>query len=301
MVVGESPLKDVYRGLVWGPWRWGLERMPPGWEFRANRRIGVVAGALPGGTRRRVEANLRRAFPERTDAGAVARGAFGAHFCNQYASFCFARITAENADRYLVFEGLEHIEAARRAGEGIVLLHPHMGPAQLPLCVLGAMGYPVHQVGGGAAEIEKSRVGQWATALRHRLEARIPAKLHDGNGYIRSLVRVLRAGEIVFTACDGTGGGREIGRRAERTVLGQRMRIPVGGPWLAWHGKARLHPLHTIRDGARHRTIIGPAMRVGADLEDGADQSARFLERVLSEHPEEWLFWDAFEPGGLLA
>jgi KDO2-lipid IV(A) lauroyltransferase len=301
MVVGESPFKDVYRGIVWGPWRWALERSPPGWEFRANRAAGTLAGSLPSGTRQRVVKNLRRAFPHRDDLDDVARRAFGAHFCNQYASFSFSRVTPATVDRYLRFTGLEHLDAARAAGEGVVLMHPHMGPAQLPLCALGAMGHPVHQIGGGEPEGEKSRVGRWATDLRHELEGRLPAKLHDGNAYLRGLVRALRAGEIVFTACDGTGGGKEIGRRVERTVLGQRMRIPVGGPWLAWQGRARLHPLHTVRDGARHHAIIGPRIPVDGDLDGAADATAGFLEAVLTAHPEEWLFWDAFQPGGLLA
>lgn len=300
MVVGESPLKDAYRRVVWGPWRWALERGPLGWEYRANRRLGLVAGRFSGGTRARVEENLRRAFPDR-DVSSLARRTFAAHFANQYASFAFPRVTAETWPRYLRFEGLHHLEAARAAGEGVVLMHPHMGPAQLPPCVLGAMGFSVHQVGGGEPEVEKSETGRWATELRHRLEARMPVQLHDGGGYLRGLVRALRAGEIVCTACDGTGGGKELGRRLVRPVLGQPMNVPVAAFWLAHHGRARLHPLHCVADGPRHLAVIGERLPVSGDLDDAADLTARYLDHVLSAFPEEWLFWDAFAPGGLLA
>ena len=298
MVVGESPWKDLYRRVVWGPWRWALEASPPGWEFRVNRRLGAVASRFSGQTRARVEANLRRAFPH-ADVAPIARQAFAAHFANQYASFAFARITGETAPRYLRFEGLEHVRSALAAGEGIVLMHPHMGPAQLPLCVLGAMGFPVHQVGGGEVQLEKSETGEWATALRHSLEARMKVTLHDGAGYLRAPVRALRRGEIVLTACDGTGGGREIGRRLEREVLGQRMRIPVAAAWLARQGHARLHTLHTVREGARHVAIIGPRIHAATD-DEAADATARWLDEVLRAWPGEWLFWDVFEPGILL-
>ncbi len=305
MVIGESTAKDLYRRVVWGPWRGVLERAPYGWEYVANRQLGLLAGRFAGGTRARVQANLLRAFPARKDTGSIARRTFGAHFANQYASFAFGRITVDNWERYLRFDGLEHVAAARAAGVGLVLVHPHMGPAQLPLCALGAMGLAVHQVGGGEPAVEKSETGRWATALRHTLEARMPVTLHDGTGYLRSLLRALGAGEIVLTACDGTGGGKEIGRRYEREVLGQRMRVPVGGFYLGFRAGAHVHTLHTVRDGWRHRAVIGPrivlAPTLDAALEIGADASARFLSEVLSAHPEEWHFWDAFEPGRLLA
>jgi KDO2-lipid IV(A) lauroyltransferase len=305
VVIGESPAKDLYRRVVWGPWRAVLEHGPHGFEYVANRRLGLLAGRFAGGTRARVATNLARAFPTRRDLDRVAARTFGAHFANQYASFAFGRIDRANWRRYLVWEGLEHVEAARAAGEGLVLVHPHMGPAQLPLCVLGAMGIPVHQVGGGEPEIEKTGTGRWATALRHELEARMPVTLHDGTGYLRTLLRALGAGDVVLTACDGTGGGKEIGRRYERTVLGQRMRVPVGGFYLACRAKARVHTLHTVPDGLRHRAVIGPRVALPAKLDDaleaGADATAAFLTAVLGAWPEEWHFWDAFEPGRLLA
>lgn len=304
MVVGESPAKDLYRRAVWGPWRLALESGPHGFEYVANRMLGLAAGRFARGTRDHVATNLRRAFPDRGDLDRVAVRTFGAHFANQYASFAFGRIDRDNWRRYLVWEGFEHVEAARAAGDGLVLVHPHMGPAQLPLCVLGAMGLPTHQIGGGEPQVEKSETGRWASELRHTLERRMPVTLHDGTGYLRKVLRALSDGEIVLTACDGTGGGKEIGRRLERTVLGQRMRVPVGGFWLAARSRARVHTLHVLPDGLRHRAFVGPRIVLPADpdaaMEAGADATAAFLTRVLAAHPQEWHFWDAFEPGKLL-
>ncbi len=308
MVFGESKLKDLYRQVVWGPYRQLLEACPPAWEYRANRRLGVLAGLLAGGKRRDVVENLRLAFPDRQDLDTIAIEAFATHFLNQYASFAFGKITRENWTSYLRFEGMEQIEAARAAGQGVVLLHPHMGPAQLPLCVLGVLGWPIHQIGGGETATEKSEIGRWASAERARLEARMPVKLQDGTGYLRGVLRALQAGEVVLTACDGTGGGQELGRRYERVVLGQRMRLPVGGFYLAKRGNARLHPLVTVRDPQdprRHLSIIGPQLLSGNGdlkqvLEDGADRTALLMEDLLRRYPGQWLFWDAFKPGELL-
>lgn len=309
MVIGESPAKDAYRRVVWGPWREALERCPPGWDYRANRAIGRLAGHLSRSKRAQVVQNLARAFPHRTDLQTVAVEAFGSHFANQYASFAFGRVNPDVSGCYLRVEGREHLERARRDGVGVVLVHPHMGPAQLPLAVLGAEGLPIHQVGGGEVEVEKSTVGQWASGERTRLEQRVKATLHDGSGYLRTLIRVLERGEVVLTACDGTGGGKELGRRMVRPVLGQAMILPVGGFYLGFRSGARVHPLYTVLDPLdprRHLSVIGEEIsferskRVADALESGADFMGEWLTMVLSRHPGDWLFWDAFEPGGLL-
>jgi KDO2-lipid IV(A) lauroyltransferase len=309
MVVGESPLKDAYRRVVWGPWRQLLERLPEGWDYRANRRMGRAAGRVSAGKRGEVVEALRRAFPDRGDLDALAVEAFGTHFVNQYASFAFGRLDARNWERWLAMEGLEHLDRAAADGMGVVLLHPHMGPAQLPLAALGAMGRDVHQIGGGDVEVQKSAVGEWASAERSRLERRMRVTLHDGGGYLRAVLRVLGRGGIVLTACDGTGGGKELGRRLVRPVLGRPMQLPVGAFWLAYRSGARVHPLYTVRDGGdprRHRSVIGPEVPVDrggtlpAALEAGADFTAGWLSLLLARYPGDWLFWDAFRPGMLL-
>ncbi len=310
MVIGESPWKDVYRRAVWGPWRWMLERSPPAWEYRASRALGAAVGHAAAAKRAQVRTNLERAFPGRADLDVIAHQTFSAHFANQYASFSFGRITDGNWGKYLRFEGLDRLYRSRGTGGGVVLLHPHMGPAQLPLCVLGAMGLPMHQIGGGAVNVEKSVVGAWASSTRTQLEGRLPATVHDGKGFLRGVLRALSGGAIVLTACDGTGGGQELGRRLERVVLGQRMRVPVGAFYLAWRSGVPVHTLYTVADPecpARHLSVIGgavPVVRGGTldeALESGADFTAEWLTLVLGRYPGEWHFWDQFQRGGILA
>jgi lauroyl/myristoyl acyltransferase len=251
---------------------------------------------------------MDRALGPDPQRAALARETMGTHFLNQYASFAFGRIRIDNWDSYLRFEGIEQLEAHARSGRGAVLIHPHMGPAQLPLCVLGVRGFRVHQIGGGEPAVEKSETGRWATALRHDLEGRMPVVLHQGGGYLRSLLRALRQGDIVLTAGDGTGGGKEIGRRYARAVLGHTMGVPVGGFYLAARSGAAVHPLHTVRDpqrSGRWLSVIGPEVVFPRDdldqaLEFGADWTAGFLSRILRSHPGEWHFWDGFQPGGLV-
>ncbi|MFH1465200.1 MAG: hypothetical protein ABIO70_12515 [Pseudomonadota bacterium] len=308
MIFAESALRDVYRLVVWGPYRAGLTHLPAGWELALNRRLGLAAAMGARGQRVRVERNLRRAFPGRGDVPALARATFGAHFQHQYLPVSFPRITPENADRYLRIAGLAHVDRALAQGRGVVLVHPHMGPVQLPLHVMGVLGYPVHQVGGGVVA-GLSRVGEWAAATRRGLEAAMPVTVHDGRGYLRPVLRALQGNAVVRATCDGTGGGAELGRRLVRTVLGQPMKLPVSPLWLALKSGAPLLPLATHASGGRHPrhlTEIGPPFDLPRELpfhqalDRGADLLAAFLTDILARHPADWHFWDHFEPGRFL-
>ncbi|MEC7240495.1 MAG: hypothetical protein VXW32_04600 [Myxococcota bacterium] len=309
MVFGESRLKDVYRQVVWGPYRQLCGVLPPGWEVRSNRLLGRGAHAFSRGKRKRLRTNLRRALPGTASFDAITRACFETHFAEQYISWSFERIEPSTAGAYLEIEGLDSLQELKNAGRGVVLVHPHMGAAQLPLCVLGHLGFDMHQVGGGGVAHEMSERGKACEAMRHRLEEGIPATIWDGQSYLRPLIRALESGAFVLTALDGTGGGRELGRRMTQKVCGQPMRLPVGSAWLALASGAALVPLHTHYSGgsgAPFRSVIGAEIPLDRSaprkeaLQSAAEALSLFMERVLTQHPGDWHFWDEFEPGRFL-
>jgi lauroyl/myristoyl acyltransferase len=257
-----------------------------------------------------VRENLARGLPDRQDLDAVVEGVFQSHFAEQYLCFSFGRVNQGNWQQYLRFEGMAHLEDSLAQGSGALLLHPHMGPAQLPLCVLGLLGHEVLQV-MGVPEVEGlSARGQRSGAMRAELEQQMAVQLLDGTGYLRPSLRTLERGGIVFSAMDGTGEDQEIGRRLSRKVLGWEMSVPVGAIWMALKSGAALHTVVTRyepNDQCDHVAEIGPAWLLerdldpGVALERGADKVAAELSRLVSAHPTDWVFWDSFEPGRLLA
>lgn len=307
MVFGESPAKDVYRRIVWGPYRRSFQHLPLASELRANRLLGLAVSRFARGKREAVRANLARAFPGR-DLDPILSEVFATHFSEQYISWSFARITPTTAGAYLHVVGREHLDAALSQGRGAVLVHPHMGPAQLPLCVLAHLGYRMNQIGGGGVDgvVQLSPTGRWAESMRHRLEQDIPARIWDGGKFIRPVLRALTDGQVVMTAMDGTGGGKELGRRYVRTVLGQRMTVPVGAYYLGIKARCPVLPLvtfHNVGPGAPYMSRIGPPLALPREaplddaLERCADLAAELLERELVAHPGDWHFWDEFQPG----
>jgi lauroyl/myristoyl acyltransferase len=299
MVFGENPLKDAYRLAVWGPYRKALEAAPDGVELAANRALGRLACKAMPRRRELIRSHLRDALGEHPDLDRWTRETFETHFTNQYVGITFAKVGADNWDDYLRFVGKSHLDDALASGKGVVVAHPHTALPQLPLHVLGLQGYDVHQVGGGVTHVELSRVGRKVADLRASLESRIAAKLHDGKQYVRPLLRVLKAGGVVFTACDGTGGGDELGRREVFDVLGRRMKLPVFATWLAEKSGATVITLHTTRDrlnDAKYVAELGPPV-------DGMPEIAARMGRWLRHSPGDWHFWDAWQTGphGLLS
>jgi lauroyl/myristoyl acyltransferase len=262
--------------------------LPPPWEAAIVRVVGRAAAEVMHATRDRIRRNMVRAFGDRPEIDRWSGEAFAAHASNQYAPLSFRKCTTETWRRYLAFEGLEHLER----GRATVVLHPHMGPAQLPPHVLGLLGFAVHQIAGGRVG-GLSATGRWAAAQRAEREQWLAASLHDGAAYLRPVVRALEAGDVVLTACDATGGDVELGRRSRATVLGQSMPIPIGGVKLARMTGARMLTLTC----ARRRDAV-PLFAARLEPFDG--DVAGFLTRALTEHPGDWHFWDRFEPGGLL-
>ena len=238
MVFDESPLKDAYRWLVWGPYRGLMERAPSAVEVRVNRRLGYAMSRAMRGERRILEERLRSALGERVDVARIASECFATHFANQYVGFGFQKVTVSNLVDYVRFEGLEHVRSALEHGGGVVLAHPHMGLPQMALHGMGLLGFDVHQVGGGHTAVELSTAGARAAALRGQLEGRICATMHDGQAYLRPLLRALTSNGVVFTACDGTGGGIELGRRRTVQVLERAFAMPVFPVWLCEQTRA---------------------------------------------------------------
>ena len=305
----ESPLKDLYRVGLWYGIRPSLRALPPGHEFEVFRALGRQACRLPSHTRRLVDDNLGRVFPPGEELEQLRERVFEEHFCTQYVSFTFPRIGPDTMTDYIRMHGIEHLERAAADGRGVVLAHPHMGCAQLPHFDLDHRGYRMMQIGGGGANLRFSRLGQRVADTRVRLEGLIPAQLMDGQGFIRPVLRHLLGGGVLLTAVDGTGSGDEIGRRVERSVLGQRFRTPVGPVYLARRSRAALLPLLVVRrsdgpgfDGFIEPEIPIPDMPMKPLLDWGADLMALLLDEWLRQHPGEWDFWDEFHDreGGLL-
>ena len=86
--------------------------------------------------------NLIRAFPDKPlpELVGIARGAYGSIGILAAEFFEIPYITKENIDKYVVFEGLEHVQTALAKGKGLLSIIAHFGnwemmPAAFPIVV----------------------------------------------------------------------------------------------------------------------------------------------------------------------
>lgn len=123
----------------WGPWLgvalgWCAARTPTWFQRRVGRALGPVLWRLLPARRRVVEANLALCFP---GLDAVAREALARENLAQTGLGLFEFLRAwwgrvsEGSPRYTV-EGLEHLEALRAQGRGVLLVSAHF--VHLELC-----------------------------------------------------------------------------------------------------------------------------------------------------------------------
>lgn len=260
MRVHERPARDLLRLLVWYPLRYAVRVMPPAMGFAVLRGLGRLHAALAGGRRARLERAAGLVAPElsATARRREAVAAFETHYANQLSVFVYPGLTSENWRDVLEIEGLSHLEAARRDGRGAVVAIGHYGPTQLPLTVLGLLGFPMVQI-GYLNDAGLSFVGrQVALRLRRKLEARIPARIVEPGAGTRQALAHVRTGGVVMTTIDDAPGQPAFGRHGTFEFPGGGLEAPLGAARLALSGGAVLLPgLLTPGTDAPYRLRLG--------------------------------------------
>jgi KDO2-lipid IV(A) lauroyltransferase len=114
----------------------------------AGAAVGPVAWLLLGRLRKVGLQNLQLAFPEKTTAEreAILRGVYRS-LGWQIGEFCkMGSYTAEQASKFIRYDGLENYLAAREKGKGVLVLTGHLGAWELSSFYHSLMGYPMSLV-----------------------------------------------------------------------------------------------------------------------------------------------------------
>jgi KDO2-lipid IV(A) lauroyltransferase len=206
-------------------------------------------------------------------------------------SYCdLAQLSPASLQARLVHEegGLERLGQALQAGRGLIVLTAHLGNWEVGTRLLELTGAPVNVVmqrdRGSSAE-------RWLMRARQQGRVRV---LGSGEGAGAESVLALRAA-LARNEILAMQGDRAAGRTLELELFGAPFAFPMGPFLLAYGCDAPLLPAFVIQQGWwRWRSEIdGPIRfpRTGnreADLEAGAAEYARALERVVREHPDQW-------------
>ncbi len=183
------------------------------------------------------------------------------------------------------FEGLEHLEAARRGGRGVIALSAHLGNWEVLGAALAARGVPVHVVAQKVFERGSDRM---LSAWRRRAGITV----HRRGAGLGGVLRALRDGHVVGMLVDQDTPGPSL----FASFFGRPARTPRSPFVLARRAGAALVPMWIRMDASGvHVARIEPEIRAAAGagaaaLAEDAEAWHRRLEAAIRACPDQWVW-----------
>lgn len=267
-----------------------LGALPRSWARAVGSAVGAIAFSILGRLRKVGLRNLELAFPEKTEPQReqILRilyrnlGWLLAEFCRM------PDYTPENTRRFLRYEGLEHYEAAKAKGKGVLIVTGHLGAWELSSYYHSLMGHPMSMV---IRRLDNTRVD----ALVNQIRCLHGNCVLHKDDFARGLIAAMRRGETVgilmdtnmtppqgvfvpffgHMACTASGLARVALRTGAAVLPG----------FMLWEDSERKY---VLRFGEEI-----PLLSTGDDERDAIENTARFtasIENYVRRYPEQWLW-----------
>ena len=291
-------LKQVLVVLMWYVMRYLVWILP----LRVTYALGALGGrmlcAVSRGKALVIAAEFARIFPAASpdEIRIMVRDSFVIYAVSELEVLLYPRLSPTFVKRFVMIDGIEHLDAALDAGKGVLLFQAHFGAFQMVMPVIGHSGYVMNQI-SASAEVWKrddtAALERKGLDLKARYERLLPVKHIPVHGSLRPVFRALSANEIVGVTIDGGEGAKTETIR----FLGREANFQSGGVDLALRTGAAIVPAFLLTEkGLRHRLVLGEPVypgasgdqddRVGAILHGFAER----LERLVREHPGHYGF-----------
>lgn len=234
------------------------------------------------------ETNLRRIVPAASNdqVNRMVKKTFRYLSYNYYDLTRVPYKTAQETRDAIEFQGLDHYEAAKAMGRGVIIASAHLGNLDMVTQSLQALGLPPIMI--LAEQIKPPRLHDLTMRLRHSQGLSFEPATASG---VKSVFKALKRGEWVGVAVDRAVQGK--GDVVD--FLGQAALMPVGAAELALRTGATLVPSISLRNGFEdHKVCIEPPIPV--ELQRPTQESVRGLtrrlldivERYVREDPTQW-------------
>ena len=187
----------------------------------------------------------------------------------------------EPYQRKATVHGGEHLEEAKRRGKGIILLGGHFsildfaGPLVSKLTTFTCMYRPQRNELFNAVIERRRRVFAETTFSRNRL---------------RSMIRYIRNGGLVWYACDQDFGPRD---SVFAPFFGTQAATLTAPAWMARATGATVLMMAQFREGGKHYSVHFSPIFEDYPSGDGVADARRMneeLEKLILIHPEQYLW-----------
>ncbi len=265
---------------------WLVVQLPYVVLLRLGRALGalMLLGAV---SRRHIAArNLELCFPElsATERARLLRENFassGIAFFEMAMSWWWPRARLA---RLAHVEGLEHLQAAQREGQGVILMSLHFTTLEIGAALLGQR----HTIDGMYRE-HKNPVFDFIQ--RRGRERHNPDASAIEREDVRAMLKVLRAGRAIWYAPD-----QDYGRKQSIFVplFGIPAATVTATSKFARLGKAKVVPFtqQRLADGSGYRLVVHPPLEdfPGASEEADCLRINRWIEQAVRECPAQYLW-----------
>jgi Kdo2-lipid IVA lauroyltransferase/acyltransferase len=268
----------------------GLRWLPRSLAVATGRGLGRLAYRAGGRLTRTGFRNLELAFPKMSqqERARILRGCFInlGRLLGEVSHFPSA--TPESLQQLIECEGLEHLEAARQRGRGVILFTGHLGAWELSSFALSAFGYPMSFL---VRRIDNPLVEQ----LVEKTRTRFGNRSIDKRAAARPMLRALHAGEMLGILVD-------LNTQSHEGVFVDFFGIPAstttGLASIALRTDAAVLPIFVPWDEQRQRFLlhIDPPLSItptGDEQEDIRQLTALFtsvIEKYVRRYPDQWLW-----------
>ena len=263
--------------------------VPRGAALAFGGALGRTWGRLDRHHLRIAEDNLARAFPEWEDARRreVALGVYG-HFGRALLDILWmARRKREEILRHVEVAGAEHVEAARAAGRGALLVTAHVGNWELHgvahgflLGPIGVVARPLDNPALDARLCDFRRRPGNTVIYKQRALPQVLRLLRDNRAVAFLIDQNVQEGDGVFVDF--------FGRKAATTTVAAALALKTG---------CALIPTHTeLGEDDRYRLVYEPPLALppagdrAADLQRLTQRLTSVIEGWVRRRPEQWLW-----------
>jgi KDO2-lipid IV(A) lauroyltransferase len=197
------------------------------------------------------------------------------------------RLTVDEMDGFVTFDGLEYLDAALKKGRGVLVMTSHFGNWELMALAFSLLHRPINIV---IRPLDNPFLDSLIDSIRTRGGNTMIAK----KGSVNKVLRLLAAGEVVGLLIDQNPAWYEgvfVPFFNEIACTNKALSS------LALRTSAPVVPAYNVRepDGS-YRIVVEPEVvldRSGdtrVDIEENTAKFNRVIERYVRRHPEQW-FW----------
>ena len=207
---------------------------------------------------------------------------------NMLEIMCLPKLKKDNFQKYIEMVHLDRLRAALAEGHGVVVLTGHIGTWEWLSASLALSDIPV-------TAIAKPQPNEQYTRALNDLRAMVGVEIFSrGTSELLAAGRALKSGKILgFLADQDAGPGG-----AFIEFLGKTASTPMGPAVFSKKFNAPVVPIFILRQpNGKHRVEVHEPLRyldtgnADADLYRFTVDMTQLLERVIREHPTQWIWF----------